>query len=323
MAIFEFTGYAGKVIGSNFNISNLPSDWVTITIEPIAGGDVNLTVNDNNTLITITDSDGVTLVSSTDLSLIQFGTTGEMDDFGIYEYTILTVDGVDYMFLDNLPNPLEQPVNPFSGGNTNPLFSANDTDDHYICFALGTLIKVKDGEKLIEELRVGDAVPTRDSGLQTIRWIGSRKMFGAFAERHKPICINAGALGNGLPKRDLLVSPQHRVLLTDWRAELLFGTSEVLIPAKHLVNDGDIRVAADIEEFEYFHIMFDTHQTIFSEGLPTESFHPGDMAMKSLSEASRTEVLELFPELADDVASYGPATHTSLKAYEARALQSI
>jgi hypothetical protein len=76
-------------------------------------------------------------------------------------------------------------------------------------------------------------------------------------------------------------------------------------------------------EFEYYHILFDSHQTVFSEGLPTESFHPGDFSMKTLSEESRTEVLELFPELTDDVASYGPATHTSLKAFEAKALPSI
>ena len=89
------------------------------------------------------------------------------------------------------------------------------------------------------------------------------------------------------------------------------------------MNDDTIRVATDLEEFEYFHILFESHQTIFSEGLPTESFYPGDVAMKSLSEESRVEVLELFPELSEDVASYGPSTHRSLKAYEAKALQRV
>ncbi len=103
----------------------------------------------------------------------------------------------------------------------------------------------------------------------------------------------------------------------------MFGAPEVLIAAKHLVNDSNIRVATDLNGFEYFHILFETHQTVFSEGLPSESFHPGDFAMQSLAEASRTEILELFPELANGAANYGPATHTSLKAFEAKALQSI
>ena len=324
MAQFIFTGYAGKIIGSNFNISNLPNDWVTITIEPLGpGGDVDLTVGDQNTLITVTDSNGIIVVPPTTLSLVQFGVTGAMDDGALYNYTIITVGGDEYMFLDDQPDPIGQLVNPFTGGNTNPLGTAVTTGPHPICFTSGTLIDVEGGEMPIEELRVGDMVPTRDNGMQPIKWIGSRKMSGAFGARHKPICISAGAFGNNLPKRDLLVSPQHRVLLTDWRAELLFGTSEVLVAAKHLVNDNDIRVATEMKNFEYFHILFDTHQTIFSEGLPTESFHPGDMAMRSLSEESRAEVLELFPQLADDVANYGPSTHTSIKAFEAKALQSV
>ncbi len=163
---------------------------------------------------------------------------------------------------------------------------------------------------------------TRDNGPQTISWLGKKVLSGNTSAHLLPIRIKANALGKGLPKRDLLVSPQHRILVSDWRAELMFGASEVLIAAKHLVNDNDIRVATDLEEFAYFHIMFDTHQTVFSEGLPSESFHPGDFAMQSLPEASRTEILELFPELENGVESYGPATHTSLKAFEAKALQS-
>lgn len=190
-----------------------------------------------------------------------------------------------------------------------------------ICFLRGTLIAVSGREQAVEDLKIGDTVMTRDNGPQTISWIGKRSMSGNTPAHLLPVRIKANALGNGLPKRDLLVSPQHRILVSDWRAELMFGASEVLIAAKHLVNDDDIRVATDLDGFEYFHILFESHQTVFSEGLPSESFHPGDFAMKTLPAASRAEVLELFPELADDVASYGPATHTSLKAFEAKALQ--
>lgn len=217
------------------------------------------------------------------------------------------------------------------GISTNPAWAPNIStnngkapDSHHytsFCFVSGTLITTMQSEITVGDLHVGDMVMTRDNGPQTISWIGKTNKSDNLPAHLIPIRIKASALGANLPKRDLLVSPQHRVLLSDWRADLLFGEHEVLVAAKHLVNDDTIRVATDLEEFEYFHILFDSHQTIFSEGLPTESFHPGDMAMNSLSEASRNEVLELFPELADGVANYGPTAHPSLKAFEAKALQ--
>ena len=146
MTAFVFIGYAGKVLGSSFNISNLPNDWVTITIEPDGtGGDVLLTAADTNTLITVTDSNGVVIVEPTNLSLVQFGVTGAMGDTLIYDYTIITVGGDEYMFLDDQPDPFGQLVNPFTGGNTNPLDSATTTGPHSICFTLGTLIDVEGG----------------------------------------------------------------------------------------------------------------------------------------------------------------------------------
>ena len=190
-----------------------------------------------------------------------------------------------------------------------------------VCFVNGTLIATADMNIPVENLKVGDMVMSRDNGPQSISWIGKRKFAGNSPAHLLPIRIKANALGENMPQRDLLVSPQHRILVSDWRAEILFDAPEVLVPAKHLVNDSDIRVATDMNDFEYYHILFDTHQTIFSEGLPTESFHPAEMALDSLSENARAEVLELFPELANDVASYGPSTHRSLKAFEAKALR--
>jgi len=223
------------------------------------------------------------------------------ESYSLSELNLLPHGGVNVVYDDLGPPPPPPPV----------------------CFVGGTLIEANKTQVTIEMLKIGDLVKTKDNGTQTVSWVGKRIMPSDTLEHLLPIRLKAGALGENLPKRDLLVSPQHRVLLNDWRAELLFGQQEVLVAAKHLVNDTDIRVATDLEEFEYFHIMFDSHQTIFSEGLPTESFHPGDMAMKSLSEESRAEVLELFPELAENTASYGPSTHVTLKAFEAEALNAI
>ena len=160
-----------------------------------------------------------------------------------------------------------------------------------ICFARGSRIATAGGEVPVEHLSVGDRVITRDNGFQTIRWIGSarRKAVGRLA----PIMIREGVLDN---HRDLFVSPNHRMLIRSGVSELLTGESEVLVSAKLLV-DGEGIVRVEGGEVEYFHILFDNHEIILSEGSWTESFHPGRFGMSTLCESARQEVLDLFPEL--------------------------
>jgi len=184
-----------------------------------------------------------------------------------------------------------------------------------ICFVRGTAIKAQSGEVAIEDLAKGDMVLTRDHGYQPIRWIGSSKRLatGDLA----PILIRKGALGND---RDLRVSPQHRMLLQGWQAELLFGETEVLTTAKSLVNDHSI-IRVEGGEVEYFHILFDTHEIIYAEGAPSESFQPGEQGWKALDEPTRNEILELFLELSDgDFSSYGASARFSLKHKEGQLL---
>ena len=183
-----------------------------------------------------------------------------------------------------------------------------DSGDSVVCFTHGTLIETDQGERPIEDLAAGDMVLTMDRGYQPIRWIGSSKRpaTGDLA----PILIRKGALGNS---RDLRVSPQHRMLLQGWQAEMLFGEEEVLTTAKSLVNDHSV-VREEGGEVEYFHMLFDTHEIIYAEGVPSESFHPGEQGWKALDQATRDEILTLFPELADGrFEDYGASARTSLK----------
>ncbi|WP_458792992.1 Hint domain-containing protein [Yoonia sp. MH D7] len=181
-----------------------------------------------------------------------------------------------------------------------------------VCFTKGTLIATASGERPIETLSAGDLVRTLDHGFLPIRWIGSARhpAVGALA----PIMIRKGVLGN---QRDLMVSPQHRMLLTGWRAELFLGECEVLTTAKSLINDRDIfRVEGGF--VDYFHILFDNHEIIFAEGAPSESFHPGAMGARALSKDVQNEILTLFPHLETiGFKGYGPAARTSLKFKEA------
>jgi len=184
------------------------------------------------------------------------------------------------------------------------------------CFTPGTRIRAQNGDVPVEELAVGDLVMTRDNGLQAIRWIGRKTVAGR--GQYAPILIRKGTLGN---RRDLRVSPQHRMLLVGWRAEMLFGDAEVLAAAKHLI-DGTSIVADPVDAVEYIHIMFDAHQIVYAEDASTESFHPGDQIM-STDPAMRRELFDLFPDLENVESRAGFVTSRPvLRGFEARLLAS-
>lgn len=171
------------------------------------------------------------------------------------------------------------------------------------CFTTGTLITTPRGDLPIETLEVGDLVSTRDHGLQPIRWIGSRRIrltrHGTFNHKLRPVRISKGALGAELPCRDLLVSRQHRVVVSSNIASQFMNSGEILVPAIKLIDIEGIAVDHEIEEVEYFHILLDQHEVVFAEGAPTESLYTGPEALKAISPAARAEIFELFPQLVD------------------------
>ncbi|MEY8840517.1 Hint domain-containing protein [Cribrihabitans sp. XS_ASV171] len=206
-----------------------------------------------------------------------------------------------------------------SGGNS-------DTDtvniNLLICVTRGTQIETTRGQVAVEDLAVGDLVVTLDGAPEPVRWIGARRLSAAellVDPSKRPIRFEVGALGPGRPVRPLSVSQQHRMYLEDWRAQLLFGEDQVLLPAKSLVNDSTIRRDDTTSDVEYFHILFDTHQIIFTDGAPTESFHPGAYTLNELDPAARAELLEMFPELAGDD-GYGDTARAALRPWEAKLL---
>ncbi|SIS73419.1 Hint domain-containing protein [Paracoccus saliphilus] len=179
-----------------------------------------------------------------------------------------------------------------------------------VCFTIGTLIETDQGNKPVEELAVGDLICTMDDGYQPIRWIGStrRDAVDLFHEpKLRPVRIRVGALGNGLPKRDLMVSRQHRVLVKSKIAQRMFGAEEILVPANKLIGLPGIGIADDIDDVTYFHILFDRHQVIFSEDAPTESLFTGPEALKSVPREARKEIETLFPEITDPDFTTEPA----------------
>ncbi len=193
-----------------------------------------------------------------------------------------------------------------------------------ICFAPGTMIRTELGERAIEDLRPGDAILTRDSGTEPVLWCGQRRMSGARLHAMpylRPIRLRGGALGAGRPDRDLLVSPQHRMLVRGQAAQALFNTPEVLVAAEDLVNGHSITVDHSLREVTYVHILLERHQVIWANGLETESFHPSNTALEGIAPEQRSRLLEILPALARDPLAYGDFARRNLTAAEAAILR--
>lgn len=214
------------------------------------------------------------------------------------------------------------PLDPLKPGIDYTLIKADEdpgefhfSDYSCVCFARGTLIKMADGTQMpIEHITEGDLVLTRDRGAQPVRWIGGRTVpaHGHLA----PVVITKGALDN---TDDLIVSQQHRLLISDWRAEVMLGSHEVLVKARDMLN-GDTIYLRRGGVVEYFHILFQSHEIIYAEGIPSESLHINRSTLDSLAEESRAEIIELFPHLAREPQNSAVASRMSLKSYEASAL---
>lgn len=169
-----------------------------------------------------------------------------------------------------------------------------------VCFAAGTLIRTPQGERRVEDLAVGDLVCTADNGPQPLRWRGQRHLDAAelaARPRLRPIRIRAGALGQDRPAQDLVVSPQHRILVRSAIARRMFGTDELLVAARQLTALPGVEVELEAPHVTYVHLMFDNHEVVTSNGAESESLYPGPQALHALDRKALAEILAIFPEL--------------------------
>ncbi|WP_170570734.1 Hint domain-containing protein [Ruegeria atlantica] len=181
------------------------------------------------------------------------------------------------------------------------------------CFTPGTMIGTPEGPRLIEDLKVGDLITTTDHGDQPLIWMGRTKVQAQ--GKLAPIRFEAGVLGLNHP---LTVSPQHRMLIADWRAPYLFGHSEVLIAAHCLVNGGTV-TRVESAEVEYIHLLFAQHEIVIANGAKSESYYPGH-AISQAEQGTQDEVLRLFPELRSRNPVLPETARPVIRPREARAL---
>ena len=278
----------------------------------------------NDTMFGGDDRDDFVLDPATSGSDVVFGGEGG-DDF---DRLILSGPRDRWRVVDTSPdsdgNGIDGRVEYLDAlGNVTDTVRFENIEEIVPCFTPGTLIATPKGEVPVEQLNAGDRIITRDNGIQELRWTGARKFDWAHmvANPHlRPIMVRRGSLGHGLPERDMMLSPNHRVLVSNDRTSLYFDEHEVLVAVKHLVDGKGILEVESIGT-TYMHLMFDQHEVVLSDGAWTESFQPGDYTLNGMGNAQRTEILELFPELktAEGLSDYGAARRI-LKKHEARLL---
>ncbi|SMX31137.1 Hint domain-containing protein [Octadecabacter ascidiaceicola] len=269
---------------------------------------------------TITYFDGTTANITAVVSQATNGDTYLMPEFSA---------NADQAAIEAQPIQSIQLISPIYANN-NPgqaynLVADRQAADLVPCFTAGTRIATNRGEELVEELEVGDLVMTRDNGLQPVRWVGRRDVNAAetlISPEWRPIMVRAGSVGPNVPEANLLLSPNHRVLICGEQASLFFGENEVLVAAKHLTGMDGVDWA-DQATVSYFHIMFDRHEVILSNGAWSESFQPADYSLRGIGDDQRNEIIGLFPELENYTNGAGwPSARKVLKKHEAQLLTS-
>ncbi|MFB9223149.1 Hint domain-containing protein [Paracoccus cavernae] len=175
------------------------------------------------------------------------------------------------------------------------------------CLVRGTLVTTDLGEIPVEELKSGCKILTRDNGFQELVVTTSRVVEAPELRRNErlfPVRITAGALGAGLPKRDLLVSRQHRMVISSNIVRRMFASDVALVAAIRLTELPGIYVDDTVKQVEYFHLIFSRHEVVFAESAPTESFLMNHETKRTLPKAQREEFEALFPEAKLEIAAH-------------------
>lgn len=170
------------------------------------------------------------------------------------------------------------------------------------CFVRGTLITTDQGDVPVESLKPGHKVLTQDNGFQELIIVMSR-IIGTDElrknEKLYPLKIAAGTLGLGLPKRNLNVSRQHRMIVKSNIVSCMFGTDTSLVAAIRLANLPGVFIDKSFASVEYFHLAFKQHEIVFAEGAPAESFLASFEAKNTLSRKQWEEFRVIFPEICE------------------------
>lgn len=180
--------------------------------------------------------------------------------------------------------------------------------------AMGTWVSTPFGPRPVEGLVPGDIVNTLDSGPRPIRWVGSMSLRTRTLEinpRLRPVRIAAGALGPGLPSRDLVLAPQQLVLVHG--LEGVCGVDEVLVPVEDLTHLQGVERIIPRGGLRGCHVLLDAHQILVADGVAVESFYPDDTAALAFG---ATALRRMRDVVGSDSRDYGPRVRSTVDAVE-------
>ncbi len=269
-----------------------------ISADPLSNTDVDVLaaytvdVIDDDPDLDATDASGPQL----DVSGVP-GFIGDSTSFQVFEsytgniggvpvtFTLLQWQGTQYMVV----NEGTVTVGDTIAGTNNTIVAAPDDPyvdlPDYVCFTKGTKIETPQGPKNVEDLVGNDVVITASGETAPIRWIGRHRLSeGDLAKKPhlSPIIFKPNALAPGIPTRNVSVSPQHRIAMRSEECLMNFGTSDVLVSAKSLVNDKKIAIDHSGQSVTYYHLLLDAHELVSASGLWAETLFLGDSTIESL-----------------------------------------
>ncbi len=243
----------------------------TSTLDTIFNASLQVTFDDGNTL----SNSAFYIVQDTDGNLFLLG-----DDFAFSSGTLGSkpIDSIEILSLNDGGNfSIKQDD---VDGGTFMSTSSGPT----ICLLPQTRIATPLGEVAAGDLRQGDKVMTLDNGALPILWVARQRMrFQSGRDDFKPYQFRKGALGEGLPRQDLQLSKQHRVLL---RA----GGAEHLGPAGGYATLDGVSQMTGARDVTFINFLLPGHQIIFAEGVPVESLYLGPNCIAMLSQRERLEI---------------------------------
>lgn len=193
-----------------------------------------------------------------------------------------------------------------------------------VCFTPGTHILTERGLQRVEFLRPGDKVQTKDSGLQELLWLGSRRLSAtrlALNPAMRPVRIARGAFGPRGPFQDLVVSPEHHMLQSGNAAQALFSEPELLVSAETLVDGHLVRREPLRGQVMYFHLLLPRHEVIWANGMETESFLPEAADLDALDYSQKQALFKCMPTLESMAGSYGMSARRRLTGSETAILR--
>lgn len=306
----DVTIHLGSDPFSDFNDANGSAIGTVISV---ATGPDQIQVNDDDPTFDETDADqevavntsqnGGTAPAGTDIDpeysyLIRpVGSTNPADYFEIHVYEMGIGPGADGFVADQrLITGQQYEIIQITSESPTLNYSSI-----YVCFTPGTRIAAAQGQIPVETLEPGDLVRTSTGRFVPVQWVGSRWIGRRDLERNprlRPICVPAGALGQGVPERPLILSRHHRVMLRSAIAKRMFGQSEVLIPVHHLIGQKGIRELTPQETgpVGYFHVLLEDHRVLLAEGAPAESLYLGEQTEQMLGDGDWDEIAELMPK---------------------------